>query len=720
MASAPISDRHDDVTNLRADQVDRLLHPRSVAIVGVSSREGSAGQIVLSNLRQNDFAGDIHLVGRSGGEIMGLPVLTGIEDLPSDVDLAVLALPAAGVGEAIKACIGRRTGSAVVFASGFAESGEEARVMQEEMSRTVAEAGFGMVGPNCIGFTNYVDGVDIGFIPVPPASPLPKASLPALAVLAQSGGLMGHLYLAMAARNLPVAYRISTGNEAGLDLADYIAYMAGDDAVSTIALYAEHIRRPAAFLEAVAMARAAGKTLVLMHTGRGAQAQKAAASHTGAMAGDYAVMATLVSRAGVLLVDTLEELIDCSEFLVRYPAPPVLDPALATTSGAFCAIAHDYCEDLGLTLPPLSNQSLDILRPRMPEFTPPKNPLDLTTQVVWDIPLVADAARVLAEDPAMGSVTIAVPDGGPKAAIKWLRPLADTMDDSSTPILLTVLGEEARMPEDFEALARERGMLLYRSPERALRTVASVTHYGRSLARSTSNTQAPAAPELPALRPGAQPEWLGKQVLDAIGVPVPAGGLTRSEDEAAEIAGKIGYPVVVKIQAAELAHKTEIGGVVLDIRDEAGLRAAARKMLNRIAADFPHIAVDGILVEGMAKKGLELVVGGKRDPQWGPVIMVGLGGIMVEALQDVRLLPCDLTPDEVIAEMRKLKSAKLLTAFRGRPAPDLEAAAKVVCAVGNLMRARPDIVEIDLNPLLALPEGEGVVALDALIVTAAR
>ncbi|HKR89602.1 MAG TPA: acetate--CoA ligase family protein [Phenylobacterium sp.] len=716
MAAVSFGTTVGDPSDLRAAAVHRLLHPRSVAIIGMSARAGSAGQIVLSNLKQNNFAGEVHLVGRSGGQIMGHPVLAGVNDLPLDVDLAVLAVPAAGVVETIEACIARRVGSGVVFASGFAEAGEDARLAQEAISQLVVGAGFGLVGPNCIGFTNYVDGVDIGFIPVPPAGALPKESLPTLAILAQSGGLMGHMYYALAARNLPVAYRISTGNEAGLDLADYVAYMAGDEAVSTIALYAEHIRRPAAFLEAVGKARAAGKTLVMMHTGRGAQAQKAAASHTGAMAGDYAVMATLVSRAGVMLVNTLEELIDCAEFLVRYPDPPVRGPALATTSGAFCAIAHDYCEELGLILPPLSAASLDVLRPRMPEFTPPKNPLDLTTQVVWDVPLVADAARVLAEDPAMGSVTIAVPDGGKAAAIEWLRPLADTIAETSAPILLTVLGEDAPMPDDFEALARERGMLLYRSPERALRTVASVTHYGRSLARSQAQAQPPGAPPLPELRRGAQPEWLGKKVLEAIGVAVPAGGLARSAEEAAQIAGRIGYPVVVKIQAAELAHKTEIGGVALDIKDEAGVRAAARTMLERVAADFPHVAVDGVLVEAMARKGLELVVGAKRDPNWGPVTLVGLGGILVEALHDVRLLPCDLPLAEVVAEMRQLKSAKLLTPFRGRPAPDLEAAAKVVCAIGDLMRARPDIVEIDVNPLLALAEGEGVIALDALIV----
>ncbi len=701
---------------LRKDLVARLLRPQSVAVIGASARPGSPSGILVGLLDQNDFAGDVHLVGRSGGEIGGRPILTSMSDLPAGIDLAVLTLPAAGVEEAIEGCIEREIAAAVVFASGFAETGEGARGAQEELTRRVEEAGVGIVGPNCLGFTNYIDRIDIGFIPVPPAEAPPSDSLPALAIVSQSGGLMGHAFWGFEERNLPVAYRISTGNEAGLGLSDYIAFMADDPAVSVIALYAEHIRRPAEFLEAVAMARASGKTLVLYHTGRGAKAQQAAASHTGALAGDYATMKVLASRAGVLVVDTLEEWIDATELLVRNPRPPVLAPAVITTSGAFCAIAHDYFETLGLELPPLSAASEALLTPRLPEFTPPKNPLDLTTQAAFDIPLTADALRVLVQDPAIGSVAVAVPALGPDAA-KWLAPFVEVVKDTDKPVLLTALGEDSKIPADFVALAREHGILLSRSPERALRTVAAVTHYGRNLARGTAGFAT--LDGLPALRPGPQPEWLGKEVLGALGIGRPAGGLTRNVNEAVGMANAIGYPVAIKVQAAELAHKTEIGGVILNLKDEAALREAYVELLDRVGKARSGTVLDGILVEAMAPKGLELVVGAKRDPLWGPVLLAGLGGIMVEALNDVRLLPADLAPAEIEAELRKLNSAKLLDAFRGAPAVDVPAVAEAIAAIGRLMLARPDIVEIDINPLLALPEGQGVLALDALIVTAA-
>ena len=705
-----------DHSTLRPDLVERLLRPKSVAILGVSARGGSPGRAVAGLLDQNGFAGEVHLVGRNGGEVDGRAILTNPADLPPGIDLAVLTLPAAAVPEAIEACIERQMGAAVVFASGFAEAGEESRGAQDALSRRVQTAGLGVAGPNCLGFTNYIDRIDVGFVPVPPIRAVDTRHLPAVAIVAQSGGLMGHACWALEARNLPIAYRLSTGNEAGLGLPDYIAFMAADPSVSVIAVYAEQIRRPAAFIEAAKRAREAGKSIVLYHTGRGAKAQQAAASHTGALASDYGVMAVLCAHAGVLVTDTLETWIDATEMLARYPEPPVLDPAVMTTSGAFCAIAHDCFEELGIDLPALSPESEAALRPRLPEFTPPKNPLDLTTQVISDIPLTADALRVLIADPTIGSIAVAVPALGPDA-VRWLTPFVDVVAGSTKPVLLTALGEDAPMPRDFEILARESGLLLSRSPERALRTIAAVTLHGRSLERKPP-VLAPLAPAaLQPLRPGVQPEWRSKDILAAAGIDRPVGGLATNPEEAIGIADRIGYPVVLKVQASALAHKTEIGGVMLNLPDEAAVRAAYDDLIVRVEKAKPGTKLDGILVETMAAKGLELAVGAKRDAQWGPVLLVGLGGIMVEALKDIRLVPPDLAPADIVVELRRLKAAKLLDAFRGMAARDVDAVAHIVSLIGQLMLARPDIVEIDVNPLLVFADGEGAIALDALLVT---
>ena len=666
-------------------------------------------------LDQNEYGGDIFLIGRSAGEVGGRPILDGFDDLPVGVDLAILILPASGVLAAVKECVRKQIGSAVIFASGFAELGQEGVEAQAELTRLADEAGLGLVGPNTLGFTNYIERLDVNFIPLPPIKALAKDDLPGLAVLAQSGALMGHACQALKARNVPIAFRVATGNEAGLGLPDYIAYMANNPAVSVIALYAEQISRPDAFLKAVSAARESGKNLVLYHTGRGSRAQEAATSHTGALAGDYATIAALARRAGVLVVESLEEWIDCTEALARFPVPPSKGPAVITSSGGFCAIAHDQFEDLGIEIPRLSDKSEKQLAERLPEFTTPKNPLDLTTQIVTDPQILADCVNILLADEDIGSISIATQAVG-KLAMTWLEPFLQVYGKSSKPILISPLGEDATLPEDFEKLARSSGLIISRSPERALRSAAALTCYGRSQARQPAKLAPIPSGALPPLHNGIQPEWLGKKVLSALGIACPAGELAKDEDEAVRIASEIGYPIVLKVQAGELAHKTEIGGVVLNLHDEASVRSSYTELVSRVGKLRPDVTIDGVLVEVMAPKGLELVIGAKRDPKWGPVVLVGLGGVMVEALEDVRLFAPDLSPADIKEELLSLKSAKLLGEFRGSPACDLDEIARVVSAVGRLMIERPEVVEVDINPLMAMPEGEGAMALDALIV----
>lgn len=699
---------------LRPRLVERLLRPKSIAVIGVSSKPGTTGQIAATLLERDGFPGPVHLVGRSVVQVGQRETVTSIDQLPKGIDLAVLTMPAGGVIDAVQQCVAREMGGAVIFASGFAEAGEDAKSAQQALSAAAFAAEFGIIGPNSFGLTNYMDGIDIGFIPGPRIDPLAADSLPGAAIIAQSGAMLVHVHSAFAARNVPVAYRLSAGNEADLDMADYLAWLAGDPAVSTIILYAEHIRRPVPFMEAVAMARDAGKNIVMMHSGRGQKAQAAAASHTGAIAGDHALMATLVGAAGIMLVRTVEELVDCAEFLHRYPTPPTEAPAIVTTSGAMCAVMLDCCDDVGIELPTISERAQAAVMGRLPPFSPPvQNPLDLTS--LPDLQLIADSARILTEDPDVGSVLIAVPAGGEGMAVRWLRLLTQVMEQLEKPVLISVLGEESPISADFLQLAREKGMLFTRSPERSLRTIAAVTQYGRTLARKRQEVDSPAPNvELPG-GSGILPEWRGKMLLKQLGISVPQGALAGSEDEAARIASDIGYPVVLKVQSADLAHKTEAGAVALNIADEASLRRTYGDLLARVRQHRADLPIDGVLVESMARKGLEFVVGAKCDPQWGAVLLVGLGGIYVELLRDVRLLPTDLSVDEIEKELWKLKASALFEGFRGARPPDLRAVAQVVATIGRLMASCPTIREIDLNPLVAFEQGRGVIALDALI-----
>jgi acyl-CoA synthetase (NDP forming) len=694
--------------------IARMLTPRSVAVIGVSPKPGSPGATLVDQLKLNNFTGPIHVVGRSGGELDGLPIATTVDSLPEGIDLALVMLPAGAVKEAVLGLVARRAHVAVIFASGFAEFGDAGRAEQDEIATIAHNGGLHLVGPNCVGYTNFVDPLNIIFMRDAPVPQLEPKDPPALAVIAQSGGLMGLIFQGLQTRGVPVAYRISTGNEASLSLADFLDYFADDPTTSGIVIYAEDIRDPHAFLGAAAKARERGKSVVVMHAGRGTKAQIAAASHTGALAGDYEVMKTLVRRAGVCMVESLEELVDVAEILARYPQPPTAGPAVATSSGAFCSIALDALDDAVIDVPDLSPDIEDTLQNRLPAYMKAGNPLDLGTLIMSDTDLYYDSVSSLVSDDQIGSVVLAVPNAHPGINQIMLEKVTRAAAHQDKPVIIGLLSDDLPVSAEFSSYARDRGMIVSKSPERSLRAIASATHYGRSLATPRTVSSHFEIGDLPPLGVGPQPEWIGKKFLGALGVPVPDGTLVTSLDDAVTAANSIGYPVVAKAQAASLSHKTEAGAVILDIADEPSLRAAWTT-LTEAAQRAGVLDLDGVLIEKMASPGIELVVGAKRDPAWGPVVLVGLGGIWTEAIGDVRLLAPDLPDDEIVAEIAQLRCAKLFGEFRGSAATDLFAIARVVSTLGHLMMARDDIVEVDINPLVA--RADAVTALDALIIT---
>lgn len=699
-----------------------IFRPQSVALVGMSSKPGSAGQVVLGNLLGGGYAGAVHLVGRSGGEIQGRPVLGDVAQLPAGVDLAILMLPADAVLETIRGCVARGVRAAVCFASGFAEMGEEGRSQQREIAEVARAGGMALLGPNTVGYFNYVDAFYVMMVELVLPPRLDPAAGPAVAVVAQSGGIGAHLAASLHARGVPISYMMTTGNEAQLGLAEMIEFFIDDVHTGTIVVYAEQIRCAADFLAAARRARARGKAVVMLHPGHSAQSQAAAQSHTGALAGNHAAMRLMVEHAGVAVVDSLEETIDLGQLLLRFPEPPSGGLGLVTASGALCGIAQDYVVPLGLALPSLSAAQAEALRQHLPAFTPPRNPLDLGTLVGPKPELIELGTNALLGDAAIGSLIVSLPMPSPELSVVWLRSFLKGKAGSRKPSIFVMQNEDVPPSPAFVAEAQRSAAIVMRSPERALRALAQATRFGRGRAAAVG---APAALPFeaighlsPSLGRGTQPEWQGKQLLRQIGIRTPEGGLATTLDEGVQMAARIGYPVALKAQAATLAHKSESGGVLLGIADEAALRAAWRRLHDNIARADATLVLDGVLVEAMGERGLELVVGASRDPEWGPVLMVGLGGIWVEALGDVQLLPPDLPRAAVIERLRGLKAARLLNGFRGAPAVDVEAVADVVLAIGRLMLTRPEIIEVDINPLVAYATGCGVIALDALIVTA--
>ncbi|MFN3536660.1 MAG: acetate--CoA ligase family protein, partial [Brevundimonas sp.] len=523
------------------------------------------------------------------------------------------------------------------------------------------------------------------------------------------------------ARDLPISYGVSTGNEASLGIEDFLADFAQDEVTRSVIVFAEQIRRPADFLAAVSACRRQGKAVVLMHPGRSERAQEAAQSHSGAMAGNYAAMQTLVGHAGAILVETLEELVDVAELLARSIVPSG-GIGIVTTSGAFCGIALDYCDRIGVEAPRLAPATLEGLAAILPPYAQPANPLDLTTQPQREPDLLGKGLQALLDDPSIGSVVVAITPGGPGQAVKYFDGLQPALSHAVKPVTLAIMGDGSPLPPEFIERVKAAGISFTRSPERALRAQAAAIAFGRRLARSSranSGDSAPTPAPTPALTlDPSQPvlaEHKAKQLLQSLGVPIPLGDLARTEDEAAHIAARIGYPVVLKAQAAALPHKSDVGGVALSIKDEAALRAAWDQMQGDVARARPGLSLDGILVERMGEGGLEMILAARRDPDWGVILVAGLGGVWTETMKDFRIFPADLSEADMAEDLLQLKAATLLQGGRGTAVRDHRAVAHVAARLGAFMLANPTVGEIEINPLVVMEEGAGVEALDAQV-----
>jgi acyl-CoA synthetase (NDP forming) len=694
--------------------VGRLLRPASIAIVGISPEPGSFGATMLSSLKSFEYNGAVHLVSRSRSEVFGRPCVPSIDELPMDVDLAVLCLPRAGVRDAVAACGRRRIGGAIVFASGFAETGAAGVAEQHVIGETARQSGIALLGPNCLGFLNHVDGVALCM-----ALPEPRRDRdPTVGFIAQSGAMMLAAVEVVHAKGIGYTHIISTGNEAVVGVEDFLAELIEDEATRVITLFIEQIRRPLVFLELAARARERRKPIVMFHSGRTSASRAAALSHTGALAGDFKTMAALTAHQGVILVESFDELIDVAALLVRYPDPPTAGVGVISNSGAFRGITFDVCHEAGLDVPALSQPVRDRLAALMPSFAVTDNPIDLGTQLIRTPQLLGTATQALLDDPNVGSVVAAIVLGSRQQAVEKARAAHGVMCDAAKPVAFGAIGGEAAPPEFF-AVFDDHKVPLFRSPERALRAMARITNYGLALHRWQERGRAAPvseaeAPMVPAR--GTLPEYLGKAYLEQLGIPVPDGALARSIADAEKIAARIAYPVAMKVQAKDLPHKSDIGGVILGIGDADALRRFWDRMHAAVSAARSDLRLDGVLIEQMSPPGLEFIVGAQRDPDWGPVVAVGFGGTFVEILDDVRLMAPDVTTEEIVRELSRLRGAKLLAGARGDPPADVAALAAIVVKVAALMRAVPDVMEIDLNPVIVYPQGQGACALDALVV----
>ncbi len=694
--------------------IERLLRPRAVAIVGASATPGALGASVLANLQRMDYRGDLHLINPNRTEINGRPCLKSIEELPPGVDAAVLAIPRAAVLEAVTSLARRGVGAVVIFSSGFAEGGESGRAEQREIARIATDHGMLVEGPNCLGLVNQVDGVALTFVE---SSPMPLQGRPGIGIVSQSGAMACVVGTMLASRALGVSYSISTGNEAASGVEDFIDYLLTESHTSMIGLIVEQFRRPRRFLSLARRARELGKRLVLLHPGRSNAARESAATHTGALAGDYALMRAKVEAEGVVTVETLEELGDVLEIALRTPGLRGTGTAVMTESGAFKALTLDLCEQVGLPLPLLDDANAPALRAAMPAFVPVSNPLDLTAQGLVDPDIYRRTLLALAGDVRIGAIVLDIIQTNAATCERKIPAVLAGLRELKTAPLIVCAGvdEGAPIPTQHIEALRALGVPYFPSPDRAVRAIARLAA-ATSVARP--EPPEPSAKIGSALPSGVIPEYRSKAYLGPRGIPVPVGSFVHTLEEALQAAESLGYPVALKAQAAALSHKSDAGGVVLRLENRDSLTTGWRKLHADLTRHLPDLTLDGILVEKMARPGLELIIGGRNDPEWGAVVLAGIGGVQAELLRDVRLILPGQSRESIIAALRRLKCAALLEGYRGSPALDLPAVAELIDRVGRVLCGDSSIREIDLNPVIAYPLGQGILALDALMVVA--
>ena len=693
--------------------IERMLRPRTIAIVGASPVSGSLGASLLDNLERFAFRGDVHLVSATRTEINGRPCVNSTMALPEGVDCAALAIPRVGILDAVVGCAKRGVGGVIIYAAGFAEAGPDGVALQAEIARVARDHDMAVAGPNCLGHINYVDNIPLTFSA---CAPVPTAGRRSIGIVSQSGAMATVIRAALHARDIAISFSISTGNEAVDGIEDFLDHLIDDESTQVLLLVVEQFRHPQRFLALARKAHATGKPIVLLHPGRSAAARLSAKTHTGAMSGNYEVMRAVVSHAGVAVVETLEELLDLGELMIRWPSPPLGGAAIISNSGAFKAMVIDFCETSDLEIPDPSQVTKGMLGALAPDLILPTNPLDVTAQSLVDPDLYRKAMKPFLDDDRYGTLVLAVVLSSPTHSERKMAPIIAALEDfgTSKPVVLAMMGEDCEVAPEIIARLRNLGVPFFRSPERALRALARLAAL-QTPERSSSSPPVlmPADKRLPA---GVYPEYAAKRILADAGIPVPRAELVSELQDAQGAAERIGFPVVLKAQSSELTHKSDAGGVVLGLADDAGLVEGWRKLHADIARVRPGLQLDEVLVEAMARPGVELIVGARNDPDWGPILVVGLGGVWAEALGDVRVVSALLEPAAIANEIRKLKGARLLTGFRGTPAIDLGAVAEIVSRLGQLARAHPEVAEIDVNPVVAYGEQEGAIAVDALIV----
>ncbi len=712
------------MTHSPAD-LERFFNPRSIAIIGASNKFATISGKPLRFLLEHGYKGKIYPINPKYDELMGVKVYPSVLAVPDPIDAALIAVNYRLVLPMLKQCVEKGIKYATVFASGFAESGPEGKELQRQIGELARETGMGVCGPNCQGMVNLKDGCVGGFSASLEIKPLRVGPI---GYVTQSGALGYSIFNMAQESGVGFSYIASTGNEVDLHTLDFMAYMLEDPSTRMVVAYLEGIKNGKQFADLADRALELGKPLVALKVGRSEIGMKAAASHTGSLTGSDATVEAFFNQKGILRTDDIEDMIDIAALMQRIPAlPQGKGLGIITTSGGAGILVADTAEEIGVDLPALDPDTTAAIEAVIPAYGSALNPVDVTAAVINEADDFVKVMQALVAVETIDALVIVVTMISGASGAQMARDIVKMTGMTDKPIVVAWTAGERLMGDNLQIL-RDGEVQVFQSPVRATKAMGRLMRFGefrnQMLARTSTGDveETPAevkarALEILAGADRALTEHQGKLLLAEYGIPVPGEGVATSVDSAVQIADGIGYPVVMKIDSPDIMHKTEAGGLRLDIGDADQVRAAYTEIMSNSRAYDANARLTGVLVQEMVIGGTEVIVGLNNDPQFGPTVMFGLGGIFVEIMKDVSLRVTPLTRDDAVSMIREIKSFPILDGARGRAKLDVDAIADVLLRVSRMaVDLRDHVAELDINPLLVLPQGQGVRVADALVV----
>lgn len=689
--------------------LDRMFSPRSIAVIGASKTVGKVGYLTLSNLVQSGFQGPIVPVNSAGGELLGLPVYKHLADYPDAIDLVVIAVPAEMVPAAASEAVAKKAGAVVVVASGFKEAGPEGRALEDELIAICRRGGVRLLGPNCLGVINTAIRMNASF-----SRRIPQAG--SMAIFSQSGALCTAMMDIADERELGVSKAISIGNKADITEVDVLEALAEDEDTKVIVGYLEDISDGDRFVKA-AEAASNRKPVVILKAGTTTAGSRAAANHTGVLVGKDTAYGAAFKRAGICRADTFDALFDSATALALQPTPKGDRVLIITNSGGSGTISADAVEKAGLNVATLGEELARQLRRALPAAAFIDNPIDISAAA--EPRHYAAALDIVAAEGSFDAVLIVLAPQYMTEPAATVRAIVAHLDENM-PVLAAFLGGGDIMPSRQELAAA--GLPFYDSPERAVTALKAMHEYGvwqrrpaRQVVRFPVNRRRVERiiyrrQRTDRLRLG---EVKSKDILKAYGFQILEGRLTTSPEEAMEIARFIGFPVALKVISPSIIHKSDLGGVRLNLNSAQEVADAFDLMMLRINKLAPNAIIGGIYVEKMAEKGLEVIIGMTRDPQFGPMLMFGLGGIFVEVMKDVTFHLAPITENEAAQMLQSTRSYELLQGKRGLKEVDMHAIAVALQRISQLTTDFPQILDLEINPLIVGEMGNEPVVVDA-------